>query len=408
MVTTHPVIDEMEKKFYKDRLLYCGSAGISIPKLIQGLLRIPAEISNWDQFKERDVLPTFLGRVAGQQLCEIWQLGPGDEILMPAYNCGTEIEPFLLYGCRVVFYRVNEKAQIDVEDIIRRRTPRTKVVYVTHYFGWSQDLKELLPWCRREGLRIVEDCALALFSSGQDGPLGVQGDAGIFSLGKFFPIPAGGVLTLRRESKSTTMPMLREGTRKEVFKRIRSLLKKDFWRQLERIGLYSVLRKIKMHIPTRQIDGQSTVEFPDMPDEYYFNESFRNVGMPHLSLGLLGVMDPDQVVLQRRENYLQLEKVVKECQTPELLFANLQEGVCPLVFPIILNDRRTWARTLQRLGIGVYSWWEGYHRKCSWDEFPEARYLKDHVLCLPVNQALGVRHMAFIGQAVTALRSEMR
>lgn len=390
----------------KGKLPYCGSAGISITKVIRGLSKVPTELPAWEQLEGRVVLPTFLGRVAVQQLCEIWQLKSGDEILMPAYNCGTEIDPFLLYGCKIVFYRVDERARIDVEDIIRRRTPHTKVVYATHYFGWSQDLRELIRWCSKEHLRFVEDCALALFSSGPDGPLGLQGDAAIFSLGKFLPLPAAGLLTLRHDS-TLKIPVLREGTRSEMIKRTRSLLKKDLLRQLERVGLYSFLRRLKMHISQQQMTEQGIVELPDMPGEYYFDESFRNVGIPRLSLGLLGVIDPNRVAQQRRENYLQLEKVVKLLPDLVPLFDNLQEGVCPLVFPVIVKDRSAWVGALSRLGIGVYAWWEGYHRKCSWDEFPEARYLKDHLLCLPVNQALGKHHMTFIGEALTTLRCEI-
>jgi dTDP-4-amino-4,6-dideoxygalactose transaminase len=394
------------KKICKGQLLYCGSEGISITKVIRGLSKVLPGLPPWEQLKGRVVLPTFLGRVALQQLCEIWQLKSGDEILMPAYNCGTEIDPFLLYGCKIVFYRVDERARIDVMDIMRRRTPRTKVVYVTHYFGWSQDLRELIQWCNKEHLHIVEDCALALFSSGPDGPLGLQGDAAIFSLGKFLPLPAAGLLTLRQDS-TLKIPVLREGARIEMIKRTQSLIRKDLQRQLERVGLYSFLRKIKMHISNRQVSEQGIAELPDMPPDYYFDESFRNIGIPRLSLGLLGAIDPNRVAQQRRENYLQIDKVVK--QFPDLvpLSDNLQEGVCPLVFPIIVKDRSAWAGALQRLGIGAYSWWEGYHRKCSWEAFAEARYLKDHLLCLPVNQGLGELQMAFIGQAVTALRLEM-
>ena len=162
-----------------------------------------------------------------------------------------------------------------------------------------------------------------------------------------------------------------------------------------------------MHISNRQVNEQDIAELPDMPAEYYFDERFRNIGIPRLSLGLLGAIDPNRVTRQRRENYLQLEKVVKQFPDFVPLFDNLQEGVCPLVFPIIVKDRRAWAGALEGLGIGAYIWWEGYHRKCSWEAFPEARYLKDHLLCLPVNQGLGEPQMAFIGQTITALRREM-
>ena len=164
------------------------------------------------------MLPTFLGRVAIWQLCNIWRLGPGDEILMPAYNCGTEVDPFLVHGCKVVLYRVDEKTRIDVPDIMRRRTRQTKVVYVTHFFGWPQDLEELARWCQAEQLRLVEDCALALFSSGPDGPLGLRGDAAIYSLGKSLPVPAGGVLTLRAGA-GEAIPRLGHWPRQETRRR---------------------------------------------------------------------------------------------------------------------------------------------------------------------------------------------
>jgi hypothetical protein len=394
------------EKICKGKLIYCGSEGVSIIQIIRGLSKRMNGLPTWEQLEGREVLPTFLGRVAVRQLCEIWQLKSGDEILMPAYNCGTEIDPFLLHGCKIVFYRVDKSARIDVEDIMRRRTPHTKVVYVTHYFGWSQDLRDLLQWCRKEHLRIVEDCAVALFSSGPDGPLGLQGDAAIFSLGKFIPLPAAGLLTFQRDP-TLKIPVLREGAQSEMVKRTLHLLQIDLQRQSEKVGLYSFLRKIKMHVSNRQVAEQGRVGLPDMLQDYYFDMSFKNVGIPRLSLGLLRAIDPSRVTRQRRKNYLQLEKVVNQFRDLVPLFANLQEGVCPLVFPIIVKDRAAWVRALHRLGIGAYSWWEGYHRECSWEAFAEARYLKDHLLCLPVNQGLGERQMAFIGQAVTALRSEL-
>lgn len=387
---------------YKGQLLYCGSEGISITKVIRGLSNVPTGLPAWEQLKGRTILPTFLGRVAIQLLCEIWQLKDGDEILMPAYNCGTEIDPFLLYGCKVVFYRVDKRARIDIKDIMRRRTPRTKVVYVTHYFGWPQDLRELIQWCSQENLRIVEDCALALFSSGSYGPLGLQGDAAIFSLGKFLPLPAAGLLTLRQDH-TIKIPTLRKGARIEMIKRTQSLIRKDLQRQLEKVDLYAFLRRIKMYISKRRVSEQDITEMPDMPADYYFDERFRDIGIPRLSFGLLDAIDPNQVKRQRRENYRQLEKVLKQLPDFLPLFDILQDGVCPLVFPILVKDRLAWARALEGLGIGAYAWWEGYHCKCSWEAFAEARYLKDHLLCLPVNQGLGESQMAFIGQAVTQL-----
>jgi perosamine synthetase len=395
------------KSIDNTKLPYCGSEGISMGKAMLAWIQARPELPGWDQLKGRKALPTLLGRVAIWQLCAIWQLKPEDEILMPAYNCGTEIDPFLLQGCKVVFYRIDRRAQIDVEDLKRRRTPRTKIVYVTHYFGWSQDLRELVGWCKKEGLRLVEDCALALFSSGPIGPLGSAGDASIFSLGKFISLPAAGMLTLRQDS-GIPLPILVEHATGEVLMRTRHLFRMDLLRWAERVGLYPLLRRMKTRYSSTIINEQDLSQLPDMPAEYYFDQDFKNVGMPRISRGLIGAVDPRQVIEQRRKNYTQLEKILQGCRGFEPLFPELPEGVCPLMFPILVENRFAWMEELLRLGIGAYAWWEGYHRGCSWGEFAEAHYLKDHLVCLPVNQGLGFRQMEFIGEAVAVLGSRIR
>jgi dTDP-4-amino-4,6-dideoxygalactose transaminase len=385
-------------------LLYCGSEGLSLLDLLRGLLPQAAEMPQWEQLAGRTVLPTFLGRVAVWQLGELWRLKPDDEVLMPAYNCGTEVDPFLVRGCKVVLYRVDEKAQIDVEDLMRRRTPRTKVVYVTHYFGWPQDIRELAHWCRAENLRLVEDCALALFSSGPDGPLGLQGDAAIFSVGKFLPVAAGGLLTLRADS-DLELPQLRSWPREEMRKRTLNLLLKDLQRQLERVGLYSLARRIKLRLAKPQKFCPANGELPDMPADYYFQPNLEHAAMPELSSRLLGDADVSSIRERRRSNYLDLERKL-EC-VPQIakMFDKLPLGTCPLAFPIILpHDYR--AKTVSVLGthgVCIYPFWEGYHRQVDSSGFPEARYLKDNVLTLPVNQSLSPRHMSFIANLLKGL-----
>jgi hypothetical protein len=52
-------------------------------------------------------------------------------------------------------------------------------------------------------------------------------------------------------------------------------------------------------------------------------------------------------------------------------------------------------------------WWAGYHRSFNWDEFPEACYLKDHLLTLPIHQDLGVTQMKYIGRCVNEIAAGM-
>ena len=94
-------------------------------------------------------------------------LGEGDEVLVPAYNCGTEVDPLIKAKVTPVLYRVDREARIDIEDIRRRTTHRTRAIFVIHYFGWPQPVGELARWCHEKGIRPNEDCAQSLFAKGR-------------------------------------------------------------------------------------------------------------------------------------------------------------------------------------------------------------------------------------------------
>lgn len=378
-------------------IFYCGPEGISVWDLASACLGRNPELPGWNQLAERCVIPTYLGRVAVWQLCKLWQLGPEHEVLMPAYNCGTEVDPFVRHGCKVTLYRVDRNAQIDVEDIIRRKSDRTKVVYVTHYFGWAHRLKRLAAWCRENEILLVEDCALSLFSSGPDGPLGLVGDASIFSLGKFLPVPAAGILALRQLTGGT--PRLRAAARRETMKRTRSLLKTNFLRRLDKVGCYSLSLRLKTRFDSPpRIDKSERL--PDIPKDYYFDPELEEAGIPRVSLGLLSSVDPESVRRQRRENCLELESRLKNVPGVVPLYQSLPEGACPFAFPVITRNRNEFNHYLKAHGVSTCPFWEGYHRELLWDDFPEARCLKDTVTALPVNQSLGKSHMQYIADRV--------
>jgi dTDP-4-amino-4,6-dideoxygalactose transaminase len=50
------------------------------------------------------------------------------------------------------------------------------------------------------------------------------------------------------------------------------------------------------------------------------------------------------------------------------------------------------------MGIVAVQWWAGFHREFDWAGFPEAKYLKEHVLAIPVHQQLtkqNIDHISF-------------
>jgi dTDP-4-amino-4,6-dideoxygalactose transaminase len=349
---------------------------------------------------------TYQGRVAIALACQYWGLGPSDEVLVPAYNCGTEVDPLLRSGAKVVLYRVDSRAAVDVQDIQRRATARTRLVYVTHYFGWPQDLRELTGWCRHRGLHLLEDCALSLFSSGPDGPIGSAGDAAVFSFRKTLPVPDGGALVLR-EAGPAFEPPLRPPRWTRVVRGAFPLVRSYLMRTTDPVGLYPMLRQIARVAFLRGTEPDKGVRRPDMPREYYFDNVSAGWGASRVSRGLMHTVDPDGIVSARRRNYSYLAEALRDVPDVRPLFCDLPEGVCPLALPLLVQERTRWIGELNAKGIPAIPWWAGYHRGLAWDGFPEACGLKDQVLALPVHQGLDGKRLAYIAEVVVGLSKRL-
>jgi dTDP-4-amino-4,6-dideoxygalactose transaminase len=79
---------------------------------------------------------------------------------------------------------------------------RVRGIMVYHQWGFPQRLDAIQELCDKESLFLVEDCAHALESYYRGKRLGTFGDAGIFSLSKFFPSVLGGALWTRKKALS--------------------------------------------------------------------------------------------------------------------------------------------------------------------------------------------------------------
>lgn len=90
-------------------------------------------------------------------------VGPGDEVIIPVLTCTATSHPVLLLGGRIVFADIRKDTMtLDLEDVKYKVTNKTKAVVVVHLGGQVDGLKEIVNWCRRRGLVVIEDAAQAL------------------------------------------------------------------------------------------------------------------------------------------------------------------------------------------------------------------------------------------------------
>jgi perosamine synthetase len=346
------------------------------------------------QWDARRVYYTHKGRCGLGLLCSHWNLTAGDEILVPAYNCGSEIDPFLQYNLKVIYYRVDTKAEIDYSNIRQQVTGRTKVIYITHYFGWPQKIQDLSEYCRKNKIYLIEDCALSLFSNPVDLPIGILGDAAIYSFPKTLPVPDGGALTILQDSLAG-MPAQKPPIG-EIYNEFLPLIKRTALRFCDKIGLYPYLPNRLIQSRRCSTDSTTPAGFPEIPQSYYYDRNIQDMTASAMTRYIVKHTCLDAVVRQRRTNYTLLYEAIKDSMLFKPLYKELPEGVCPLYLPVLVENRKAACDYLNHKGVLAIQWWSGFHKAFDWADFPEARYLKEHLLVLPIHQQLTARDIRYI------------
>ena len=140
---------------------------------------------------------TASGRAALLTLLDALGLGPGDEIIIPAYTLG-ELLPLLQgRGLRIVAADVDPASfNLTPRGLAARLGPHTRAVIAVHLFGAPADLDGLLALTRPRGIPLIEDCAHAHGARLAGRPAGSLGTAGFFSLEVNKPVATfgGGLL----------------------------------------------------------------------------------------------------------------------------------------------------------------------------------------------------------------------
>ena len=108
-------------------------------------------------------------------------IGPGDEVIMPAWTWHSSATAVIRAGALPVFAEIDESFNIDPSDIEHRITPQTRAIIAVHLQGNPADMDKVLAIARKHNLKILEDCAQAVGGSYKGKPLGSLGDIGIYS-----------------------------------------------------------------------------------------------------------------------------------------------------------------------------------------------------------------------------------
>jgi dTDP-4-amino-4,6-dideoxygalactose transaminase len=155
------------------------------------------------------------GTAALHLACCAAGLGAGDEVIVPAFTFIASASAVRYVGATPVLCDVTgpQDFNIDLDDVRRRITPRTRAVIAVHFCGYPADVLALRELCDEHGLILIEDCAQAIcaLADGEGTQVGTVGDLGAFSFfsKKQLCVGEGGMVTTASDELAERIKLLR-------------------------------------------------------------------------------------------------------------------------------------------------------------------------------------------------------
>lgn len=106
------------------------------------------------------------------------EIGEDDEVVIPSFVCPALLNAIRYVRAVPVLADINpETFNMDVPDLRKRLTEKTKAVIIPHIFGLPADIREIVSL----GVPVIEDCAQSLGSRYESLPTGSFGALSVFS-----------------------------------------------------------------------------------------------------------------------------------------------------------------------------------------------------------------------------------
>jgi perosamine synthetase len=290
-------------------------------------------------------------------------LGPGDEVLAPAYHSGPDIEAMRRVGVSCRFYDAGDRLEPDPAELDSLTGPATRCLHLVHYNGFPQDAPRWRRWCDERGLLLVEDAAQSWLTQVDGQPVGSLGDLAFFSVYKMVATPYGCAAVCR-----APLPAVGRSRRTGIG-RLGHL--HAAWLG-QRFGWIESLRRLRP-APVFDASAHDDLGDPDAP-------------IAAATAYLLPRIAGDWVARRRRSNYRRLLRDLgSHVQSP---FDQVSDGASPWFFPVQTDDKTGLLRHLAAHGVSGIDLWSVPHPLLPTERFPDARRRRSRTVVLPVHQEL--------------------
>jgi dTDP-4-amino-4,6-dideoxygalactose transaminase len=328
------------------------------------------------------IIGTFMARDALSLAASYLELAPNDAVLLPVYNCQDVLKAFVRTN-RVVFYDVQADLTVNPKEIVAKlERGGIRMMMITNYFGFLQphrdDIRQI---CQERGISLIEDCAHSLLTEGS----GETGDLSIYSFRKILPIPDGGGLRINRARRPPKVKF-----HHRVFSDFLSalIIIKEFFNvrsnNFSRARFADHTRKLAPEITSRPKEPRI------LPLSHFAQKGMTNLFLP-------------EIIERRRKDFQFWQEFCRGRKSLAPIFSDLPKGVCPLGFPVLVQDRRLVESRARKAGIVLRVHWR--LDPMLGTECRTSHELASQILTLPLYPELKDRERRLLGE-ILALSSE--
>jgi dTDP-4-amino-4,6-dideoxygalactose transaminase len=243
--------------------------------LIQGaqVLKLEKQFSNFIQVNQSIAVSN--GTATMHLVLKALGIGPGDEVIVPAFSYVATANVVELVGATPIFVDIEiDTFNINAKLIEEKITKNTKAIIPVHEFGLSCDILEICKIAEKYQIYVIEDAACALGAKQNNQRVGSFGIAGSFSLHprKSITSGEGGIITSNDEDLSIKLRQLRNHGIEMI----------DGMMVFEEAGFNYRLTDIQAALASSQFDRiDNTLEYKNDLAQVYFNEiSNKKIKLP--------------------------------------------------------------------------------------------------------------------------------
>jgi dTDP-4-amino-4,6-dideoxygalactose transaminase len=324
------------------------------------------------------------GTAALHLACLAAGLGPGDEVIVPAFTFVASASAPRYVGAEPVLCDVRspQDFNLDVEDVARRITTRTRAVIAVHFCGYPADILALRKLCDEHGLILIEDCAQAIGAHIDDSgrQVGTVGELGCFSFfsKKQLCVGEGGMVTTADAALDASVRLFRSHA-----------MTSSTW------------DRHRGHDPSYDV--------VDIGFNYRLDE-------PRAALGLSRLPRLDESIAARRAIVRAYRERLGEIAGIELAFDDQAvKRASHFAFPVLLADRDTRDRfraELKANGIQT-TWYPALHTFTEYQRYapdaglPAAKAVADRHCALPLSSTMDEAEVDIVVDTVRSALSRI-